>query len=353
MKGLSISIVSIFCFIGVFAQTESSKNVFVSQTTSLSTNTGSNSYATYSEQDLPISSSNTFNNINKEDNISTPRKRILIEAVSTETPVTVVNKIIKKVALLENESTNATRTNSLSSNNNFKVTYSLLKDGAFKYAFHIEGSVKDCAAETKIPHAYISVNSAIYKDRFQIIPTNVDGSFSLDITDDSIGSITIIKKGYEDKQFDLNTTLINEYTAYGFEVCMAKKNVSATKAKAATEAVSKLGTVYFDFNKWNLKKGTTKMLDSLVSNVKNQPLKLTTIEINGYADSKGSKAYNLQLSRVRSIACKNYLIKKGLKNVIIKVKAFGSTPLFAANETEAERVKNRKVDIVVRCKKIA
>ena len=366
MKSLLFSIASIVCIVSINAQSDASINAYASNINTANTNIVSLVNTSVSEALGGTIGENATNGVKSEVPVATDRKRVRIgdfspeSSVGTKTDTKVEDVVATVLSSTSNTSykveNNSSATNSLAnvaavnSNNNFHVTYSLLKGGQFKYAFHIEGRVKDCRGENKIPHAYISVNSAIVKDKYEIIPTNVDGHFSIDINDDSIGSITIIKKGYEDKEIALSNATVNENTTYGFEVCMEKTDDGGNNILAATETVSKAGQLYFDFNKANLKKETTEMLDSVINNIKTTAAKSTTIEINGYADSKGSKEYNLQLSKARSIACKNYMINHGVKNVRIKINALGATPLGVKDEAESTRAKNRRVDILIHSK---
>jgi outer membrane protein OmpA-like peptidoglycan-associated protein len=234
--------------------------------------------------------------------------------------------------------------------NSFLIKYSTLNKGEFKYKFHIEGRVKNCLENSRIAHAYVSINSAVVPDRYVIIPTNIDGYFSTDVDDDSIGSITIIKKGYADKEIALPKSLaINENTAYSFDVCMAKPE-DKVKATVNLKSVSTPSRVYFDFNKATLTKETKKALDNVVENLKSIGNVNTILEINGYADKKGSKEYNLKLSKERSLACKSYIEKHGLKNVKIKVNAFGSITkesTTSGNNDGDTGIKDRRVDIII------
>ena len=366
MKRSLFLFASMLCFGGINAQTDANLNSYVSNTNSTNTKVVSLlNTTTYSEPVNNVSGENKTGDV-KTEVPSTERRRVRIgefATTSTDVAKTEVKAEVPATTALSNATTNnvvnennnsivknVTTVTDVNSNNNFHVSYSLLNGGQFKYAFHIEGRVKDCRSENKIPHAYISVNSAIVKDKYEIIPTNTDGRFSIDITDDSIGSITIIKKGYEDKEIALNSISVNEKTSYGFEVCMEKTDDGGNNILAATETVSKAGQLYFDFNKTTLKKETTELLDSVINNIKATTAKSTTIEINGYADSKGSKEYNLQLSKARSLACKNYMVKHGVKNVKIKINALGATPLGVKDEAESARAKNRRVDILIHSK---
>ncbi len=238
-------------------------------------------------------------------------------------------------------------------NNCCVVTYTLANEGKFKYKLHIEGKVKDCEDNHPLGHAYISVNSALNSNKFDIIPTGADGQFTTDVTDDSIMGITIFKKGYSEKEVNLATAAsIQENTSYAFNVCLEK-----TKSDDGSNSVTTVQStkVFFGFNKTNLNSDAKEFLDSVIKKLKKIPAKSTLIEINGHTDSKGSKAYNLKLSKARSLVCKRYIQAHGINNVRMKINAFGSSlPIEVENlannggDNPIGRFKNRRVEIVIK-----
>ena len=235
------------------------------------------------------------------------------------------------------------------------IKYFALKKGNYKFGVHVEGHVQDCVEKVAIPHAYVSLNSAVVAGKYLIIPTSEEGKFNIDVIDDSIGSITVIKKGYADKEVKLqDATLINDNTSYAFNVCLDKEKIDTTPLindKQETKSSSLLA--YFGFNKFTLNKSTRNILDSLIKSIKHSNNRPTSIDLNGYTDSKGNKKYNLELSKERAIECRRYLINHGLAHVRIRVHAYGSS-----NPVEKElldnnidnpkaRAQNRRVEIVL------
>ena len=99
--------------------------------------------------------------------------------------------------------------------------------------------------------------------------------------------------------------------------------------------------VLFDFDKTTLVPTSVKELDELAAYLAERP-KLT-IEIYGHTDSIGTSKRNKELSLERAKAVSDYLISKGLNSARIKWFGFGSTQPLVANDTEAQRKKNRRV----------
>jgi len=74
------------------------------------------------------------------------------------------------------------------------------------------------------------------------------------------------------------------------------------------------------------------------------------VTVNGYTDSVGSHATNLDLSERRALAVKNWLQKKTPSNFPenrFRIHAFGDDNAIASNQTAEGRAKNRRVEILI------
>ena len=69
------------------------------------------------------------------------------------------------------------------------------------------------------------------------------------------------------------------------------------------------------------------------------------VKINGYTDSVGSAAYNMQLSKRRAESVKRYLVSEGVSADRIEAQGFGLTNPIADNATAEGRAKNRRVEV--------
>lgn len=112
------------------------------------------------------------------------------------------------------------------------------------------------------------------------------------------------------------------------------------------------GDVLFDYDKAALKPEAEEALKKVAVVLSQFPESKVTVE--GYTDSKGSKSVNMELSRQRAQAVKDWLIKSGgVAAANISVKGFGEQYAIAAN-TNADgtdnplgRALNRRVSIIV------
>jgi outer membrane protein OmpA-like peptidoglycan-associated protein len=69
--------------------------------------------------------------------------------------------------------------------------------------------------------------------------------------------------------------------------------------------------------------------------------------LEGYTDNVGSDEYNLQLSRKRADAVRDYLISQGVPPSDVTAAGFGSTNPAAPNATAAGRERNRRVEMLI------
>lgn len=70
--------------------------------------------------------------------------------------------------------------------------------------------------------------------------------------------------------------------------------------------------------------------------------------VDGFADSMGSDAYNIKLSRRRAESVRQALIKEGIKPEQLEVRAFGEQYPKCTNETAEGRACNRRVVVIER-----
>ncbi|HCE57829.1 MAG TPA: hypothetical protein DER09_08425 [Prolixibacteraceae bacterium] len=104
-------------------------------------------------------------------------------------------------------------------------------------------------------------------------------------------------------------------------------------------------SILFGFDKSNLSAAAKTNLDKLVIVLDSYPD--TNIEIQGHTDSKGSVAYNQDLSVTRTRTVSYYLTDKGINSSRLTVKGFGETLPKYENDTEYGRTQNRRVEFMI------
>ncbi len=108
--------------------------------------------------------------------------------------------------------------------------------------------------------------------------------------------------------------------------------------------VMTLGDVLFDTGRADLKASANRTVLKLVQFLQNNPRRVVRIE--GYTDTKGDAAFNLQLSKDRAQSVADVLIDLGIDPQRISVRGFGEAYPLAENASSRGRALNRRVEIV-------
>jgi len=113
-----------------------------------------------------------------------------------------------------------------------------------------------------------------------------------------------------------------------------------------------LKNIYYEFDKDVLTPESKATIDTTLMQILiDNPLII--IEIGSHTDSKGSMAYNEDLSRRRAISVVDYLISKGIPDARLKAKGYGETDPIAPNknadgtDNPEGRAKNRRTEFKV------
>ena len=69
------------------------------------------------------------------------------------------------------------------------------------------------------------------------------------------------------------------------------------------------------------------------------------IEVQAHTDSRGSAAYNLNLSDRRAASVKAYLIELGVESATLQSQGYGENQPIESNDTGIGRAKNRRVEL--------
>jgi outer membrane protein OmpA-like peptidoglycan-associated protein len=104
--------------------------------------------------------------------------------------------------------------------------------------------------------------------------------------------------------------------------------------------------VLFGFDSAAIKMDAEHVLHNLVHEIECRTV--PKVEIEGHADSTGAASYNLDLSRRRAEAVKEWFVKAGAPNALrYTVSAKGESQPIADNRTKEGRAKNRRVEVVI------
>ncbi len=107
----------------------------------------------------------------------------------------------------------------------------------------------------------------------------------------------------------------------------------------------RLDNIFFEQSKYDLLEPSFAELDRIAALMKTNPN--MEIQLEGHTDNQGDFMLNVELSKNRVVAVKNYLVKQGVEENRVHFKAYGSTRPLASNHSEENRKKNRRVEFVI------
>ncbi len=130
---------------------------------------------------------------------------------------------------------------------------------------------------------------------------------------------------------------------------MRKQLAASEAASVAREgnllAVTFKGDVTFDTNSTVLRPGLVSEINRVATVLNQYPQ--TLVRVEGHTDSRGSDAYNKDLSIRRANAVRQLLAQRGVAETRMDAVGYGESMPVATNDTEAGRARNRRVEIKI------
>ena len=108
---------------------------------------------------------------------------------------------------------------------------------------------------------------------------------------------------------------------------------------------SQFQTVYFDFDKFNLRADAKASLDANFALL--QEFADAMVKIEGHCDERGTVEYNLSLGEKRARAVMDYLVGKGVAAARLSIITYGKERPVDPGHTETAWAKNRRAEFKV------
>ncbi|WP_104745152.1 outer membrane protein Omp18 [Helicobacter acinonychis] len=112
--------------------------------------------------------------------------------------------------------------------------------------------------------------------------------------------------------------------------------------KPAIENGTIIASIYFDFDKYEIKDSDQETLDEIVQKAKENHMQVL---LEGNTDEFGSSEYNQALGVKRTLSVKNALVIKGVEKDMIKTISFGEIKPKCTQKTKECYKENRRVDV--------
>lgn len=187
----------------------------------------------------------------------------------------------------------------------------------------VKGRVIDEATNQPIAGAAVnlSMRSSNITEGDVIINTDTskaDAPYFFNLKTEKLYKLSAFKEGYFTGTQNFGTLSVSKSDTMTIDIYLKKLE----KNKAY-----RLGNIYYDFDKSDLRAESKATLDTLYNILIENPTII--IELGSHTDTRGSEQYNLDLSQKRAESCVNYLInERGIAKERISAKGYGeSKPL--------------------------
>lgn len=212
------------------------------------------------------------------------------------------------------------------------------------YKFSLErttNSIKGKAIEKNSKIILPNATVKLIDDNGDVVATSTtkdDGTYEFKTTPLEKYTIIASKDGYEDS----SSPVIAPVGDLDSDIELSQRPAIVTETKIIVEKI------YFDYNKASIKKASTLTLNKIYDVLIQYPD--MKINIGAHTDSRGSDAYNMNLSERRAAATRKYLLQKGISQDRITSKGYGETQPLSnckAKCSEAEFEKDRRIEFII------
>ncbi|UOB16885.1 OmpA family protein [Abyssalbus ytuae] len=207
----------------------------------------------------------------------------------------------------------------------------------------IKGFVIDKHSKKPLANAkviYIDTNN----EEENLMVTDSFGTFNFEINCNRPAFIRAIKKDYLTNEVKVDTSLTT------LPIELEKEVVVATIGDDLGKILD-LKPIYFDFDKWEIKKDAILELEKVIAALNKYPS--LKIDVRSHTDSRADDKYNLELSEKRAEATVEYIVKQGgIDRNRITGKGYGETRLInncsnGVNCSTQQHQLNRRSEFII------
>ncbi|NEW80540.1 MAG: OmpA family protein [Gelidibacter sp.] len=199
--------------------------------------------------------------------------------------------------------------------------------------YYVQGFVKNKNSSELLPGTLVT----LFDDKNNAINEMIvgdDAAYSFEIEKNKNYKIRGSKKLFNPSEIEFST---NEKGNVNKDILLLLESYDDAEREIVTDKDKtqiKINSIYFDFDKSNIRPDAAIELKNVVAIMKKYPAMV--VEIGAHADYRGSDDYNLILSEKRAKSVREYLVSQGVSNDNIKSVGYGET--MPINECIKEKI---------------
>lgn len=183
----------------------------------------------------------------------------------------------------------------------------------------IQGALFDCSNSKPLKDAIVTLANSVQQFKFT---TDEMGKYTFRVNSNRQFKLTAEKDKYFSKTLNFSyAQMAQKDTLFSPELCLTPFEIDKPIV---------LKNVLYEFNQATLTEDSKEKMDYLYGIMVDNPT--IEIELSAHTDSKGSEAYNLDLSERRAKSCVDYLVGKGIAQNRMTSRGYGKTRPIAPNE---------------------
>lgn len=122
----------------------------------------------------------------------------------------------------------------------------------------------------------------------------------------------------------------------------AETTTAPVEVAQPVQEVALTNVVYFDFDQYTLTAESRAVLLAHAEKLKGASV---AVRLEGHADERGSREYNMALGEKRANAVRDFLVTQGVSGSSLEVISFGEEQPVATGHDESSWSENRRVEV--------
>lgn len=196
-----------------------------------------------------------------------------------------------------------------------------------------KGRIIDSLTKLPLVADILMIDNNLNQEIGRFVSDNQTGKFLVTLPSGNNYNVTAKAEGYLFQSVNFDIPKGGDYQVIEKDIILNK---------VAVGMVIVLNNIFFDNDKFTLRKESEAELDNLHKLLTDNPT--LKIEIDGHTDNRGGEDYNQKLSENRARAVVTYLVGKGISQSRLTYKGLGLTKPIANNASDEGRQLNRRTE---------
>ena len=213
---------------------------------------------------------------------------------------------------------------------------------------YLSGTITDKKTQEPLGYARVILTDK-QGNKLKEMETKPDGKYAFGIDCDGYYKVLVLREPYEEAGADIDAkSYDNPHIIKDF--VLENPVVKYEEEKQKDMCSYKLPTIYYDLDKFYIRFNDKIKLDGIVKLMNEYPE--MRVEVGSHTDSRASKAYNIRLSKNRTMSAIKYLTDHGISRDRLVAKWYGeSRPVNGCVDgvkcTEAQHQMNRRTEFKI------